>query len=228
VQVTNLSYKGILKNLSFSVPSGAFMVIRGPSGDGKTTLLRLLRGTNTPDKGSSVLLGGEDIQNVKRFGDDGLDHFFVSSTQEPPIFKSKDVRDNLCFMSQDTYTDDEYRRILRVVGLGERFGNLDEKPAVERVSGGEKKRFGLARALLRISRMEKGVVLFDEPTSSLDEETKADIIKELMYIQDKKPGLTIIAISHDKELYMATRHNGEKVLSVRLSELEESVGSSVK
>lgn len=220
IVVEGLSYKNILRNVHFSVPSGAFMVLRGPSGDGKTTLLRLLRGTYTIESGT-MAIAGVDTREIKKIGNEGIDSFMVSSTQDPPIFASADIRENLKFIRGDIYTDEEYRRVLRVVGLDKRFSNLDEKPSHNTISGGERKRFGLARVLLRVSRMKKGIVLLDEPTSSLDEETKTSIIEELTRLQVKKPELTVIAISHDKELYTAIRADGEPVISVKLSELEQ-------
>jgi phospholipid/cholesterol/gamma-HCH transport system ATP-binding protein len=183
----------VLDNVSLSFPEGQTTAIIGPSGTGKSVLLKHIVGLLRPDAGQVLCLGTDmahaherDIYAARR----RMGMLF----QDGALFDSMSVGENVEFplVHHAPEMDESERRErveekLRLVGM---TGTYDR--ATAGLSGGQRKRVGLARAIV----MEPQIVLFDEPNSGLDPMT-SDAIDQL--IQDMKAalGITFVVISHD-------------------------------
>jgi putrescine transport system ATP-binding protein len=174
--------------LSLDIRAGEFFALLGPSGCGKTTLLRMLAGFETPDKGR-ILLDGRDIAQVPPH-QRPINMMF----QNYALFPHLDVRDNIAFglkragMSRlqiDT-------RVAEMVALVKLDGLERRKP--DQLSGGQRQRVALARSLARRPQ----VLLLDEPLAALDKKLRESTQLELMELQ-RRLGLTFIIVTHDQE-----------------------------
>lgn len=184
--------KLVLKNVNLIIHDGGTLVIIGCSGCGKTVLLRSIIGLIKPDKGE-ILLNGEDISLMARRDLFRIRKKFGMLFQGAALFDSMTVEDNigLALREHTNLNPEEIRKKvgekLEVVGLP---GIEKKKPA--ELSGGMKKRVGLARALI----MEPEIVLFDEPTAGLDP-ILADAINNLILETNRKLNITSIIVTHD-------------------------------
>lgn len=185
--------KQVLKNLNFEIKDGEFISVLGPSGCGKTTLLRILIGLENADSGE-ILKDGENITNVhpsKR----GMGIVF----QNYALFENMTVLQNVEYALthnkeyKSKYTKEEARNIalktLEDVGLEE---HINKKPVA--LSGGQQQRVAIARTLA----MNPEIILFDEPMSALDVETRLSLRQEIKDIQ-KRYGTSMFYITHDQE-----------------------------
>ena len=184
---------GILHEVSFTVKDGEFLSILGPSGCGKTTILRILIGLETADCGE-ILKDGENITNLpsasRRMG---------IVFQNYALFENMSVLRNVEYaLLKSAGTKGKYTRVsatakakemLELVGLSE---HLDKKP--RQLSGGQQQRVAIARTLA----LNPDVILFDEPMSALDVDTRLSLRSELKELQ-KRFGTTMIYITHDQE-----------------------------
>jgi phospholipid/cholesterol/gamma-HCH transport system ATP-binding protein len=185
--------QSVLRGIDLAVPRGQALVVIGESGCGKTVLLKLLIGLLRPTAGRVVFDGKawsdlserEVAQRRLRFG-----YLF----QAAALFDSLTVAENIAFglRAQGGKPDREIREIVRQrlqeVGLPE--SALTKKPA--ELSGGMKKRVGLARALA----LNPEVMLYDEPTTGLDP-IMTDVINELILQTRGKQGMTSVVVTHD-------------------------------
>ncbi|MFN7251580.1 MAG: ATP-binding cassette domain-containing protein [Anaerobacillus sp.] len=180
---------GILSISDLTISSGKTTCIVGPSGCGKTTFLRLLNNLNSPDRGK-ITFNGTYLHEIDPMT---LRRKVVMLQQNPFIFEGT-VRDNLSiglyFADKDPLPDNELIQLLKKVQLQI---ILDEDAT--HLSGGEKQRLALARILL----MKPKVLLLDEPTSSLDEATAENVMKEVIDYC-KEIACTIIMISHSNSI----------------------------
>jgi putative ABC transport system ATP-binding protein/lipoprotein-releasing system ATP-binding protein len=179
-------------NVSLSINRGEFLSIVGHSGSGKTTLISIIGGILKPTAGR-VLLEGVDIctlddsklseYRAKRIG------FMFQFASLLPILTAKEnvLLPGIFNPGQTTDNDNIARGLLEMVGIGEK---QDSYPA--QLSGGQQRRVAIARALLN----NPDIILADEPTGDLDEETEAEIMHLLEEI-NKKQGVTIILITHN-------------------------------
>jgi len=179
--------KTILNGISFEVQTGELLGIVGPSGSGKSSLLRLLNRLDEPSKGT-VYLDGVDYRQLpprelrRRIG---------MVMQRPFLFPG-DVATNLRFgpaQRGEAMPEDEIASLLERVGLA---GFAAQEVSV--LSGGEQQRVSLARTLA--NRPE--VLLLDEPTSALDEQSKLGI-EELVGALVRDDGLTCVMVTHDRD-----------------------------
>ncbi len=182
----------VLKGVNLEIERGRTTVIIGKSGGGKSVLMKHLIGLIKPDRGE-IWVDGEDMTQLKEPELNELRRKFGMLFQEAALFDSMDVGENVAFPIREhtNFPDREIGRIvgekLRQVGL---FGSERKMPS--ELSGGMKKRVGLARALA----LEPEIVLFDEPTSALDPVIASsieDLIKETQLRLQK----TYVIISHD-------------------------------
>ncbi len=182
----------VLRAASFSVPVGKTTVIAGGSGQGKSVSLKLILGLLKPDAGQVLVFG----QDVARLGFNALRELrmqFGVLFQGSALFDSLNVFENIALPLRERTKLDEAeirRRVeetLEQLGLA---GHEDKYPA--QLSGGMKKRVGLARAL----QLEPKLVLFDEPTTGLDPVMTKEIY-ELFGATQKRLGYTAIIVSHD-------------------------------
>lgn len=183
--------KSVLKGISATLPKGKFIVLVGPTGAGKTTLLLLLQKHLAPQAGR-ILLGDQDSRIVST---DSLRRATAYLGQEP-VLVSGTLRENLSLHVPEA-GDEDLREACRLAGLAEFLAGLPDGLDTEiadggaSLSGGEKQRVGLARALLK----RPALLLLDEPTSALDERTEEAICGTLRRLT-KERGVTVVAATH--------------------------------
>lgn len=191
LEVQQMSYKSganqILTEISFVVSQGEYLAISGPSGGGKSTLLKVIASLLTPTSGK-ILFKDKD-QNEYPVTDYRRQ---VSYCFQQPTLFGKTVRDNTEFpftIRNQVFSEDKVRELLQLVDLPVSF--LD-KPIIE-LSGGERQRVALIRNLMFLPE----ILLLDEVTVGLDEESKG--IVQALVQNVHKQGVTILQVSHDEE-----------------------------
>jgi putative ABC transport system ATP-binding protein len=183
----------VLRDVSFTVPDGAFVAVVGPSGSGKTTLLGLLAGLDVPTHGS-VLLDGEDLTRLsedRRAQLRGAKVGFVFQSFQliPTLTALENVQVPL-ELRGDAGAPARARELLARVGLGDRVHHFPNQ-----LSGGEQQRVAIARAFSNAPRL----LFADEPTGNLDSETGSRIV-ELLETLNRESRTTIVLVTHDLAL----------------------------
>jgi len=188
----SFGHQVVLKGLNLEIEEGKTTVIIGRSGGGKSVLLKHIIGLLSPDSGQ-VLFEGKNIPELDDSELNEVRKKFGMLFQSAALFDSMTVGENVAFplrehthMSEEEIRDVVHDR-LRAVGLPD----VEEKMPSE-LSGGMKKRAGLARAIA----MHPQVVLFDEPTTGLDP-VMAEAINQLIIETQERFNLTCVATSHD-------------------------------
>ena len=187
-----LGSKQVLDGLDLDIPKGETLVVLGPSGTGKSVLLKHIIGLMGPDRGS-IEIDGENIVGMKEPEMNNVRKRFGMLFQGAALFDSMTVGENvgLALREHTRMKDREIRaRVeerLEWVGLK---GVEAMKPAS--LSGGMRKRAGLARAIA----MDPQFILYDEPTTGLDP-IMADVIDRLIRDLQKRMGVTSIVVTHD-------------------------------
>jgi phospholipid/cholesterol/gamma-HCH transport system ATP-binding protein len=195
VEISNLSKsygaQSVLKDVSLTVKPGEIFVIMGPSGSGKSVLLRQIAGLEGPTSGSARINGHDPSQPETR------DRFALALVfQAGALFNSLSVYDNLALyplehrLCAKHEIRDRVMRALKILSLE----NAAKKFPSE-LSGGMKKRVAIARALV----MEPQLMLYDEPTSELDP-VMAATITEIIATLKQEHQVTTIVVSHDRDL----------------------------
>lgn len=176
--------------IDFSIEKGEFVVIVGPSGAGKTTVLNILGGMDTATSGS-VLVDKNDIAKYSpkkligyRRDDIGFVFQFYNLIPNLTALENVELALQICKNPLDA------RTVLEDVGLGERLNNF---PA--QLSGGEQQRVSIARALAKNPKL----LLCDEPTGALDYNTGKAILK-LLQDTCREKGMTVIVITHNSAI----------------------------
>ncbi len=178
-----------LEDVSLTVPDGAFVVLLGPTGAGKTTTLRLVSGLDRPDKGE-ILINGQNVVGLAPARRNVAMVF-----QQYSLYPHLTVRENLAFPLKSpilrTPRDEIERKIAKVANTLQIAHKLDNR-ATE-LSGGEMQRVSIGRALVR----DPQIFLMDEPLSSLDAKLRSDLRIELKRIQSDL-GATMLYVTHDQ------------------------------
>ncbi len=178
-----------IDNVSMTIENGAFVVLLGPTGAGKTTTLRLISGLERLDTGS-VHIGGRDVGSETPAQRDVAMVF-----QQYSLYPHLTVRDNLAFPLRSpvlkTPEDEIARRVEQIAETLQIPHKLNNK-ATE-LSGGEMQRVSIGRALVR----DPSIYLMDEPLSSLDAKLRADLRVELKRIHAEL-GSTLLYVTHDQ------------------------------
>jgi phospholipid/cholesterol/gamma-HCH transport system ATP-binding protein len=191
----------VLDSIDLDIGTGETLAILGLSGTGKSVLLKLMIGLEHPDRGS-ILVWGEDITGQQPAQLNDIRKRIGFLFQSAALYDSITVRDNVAFPmkrhSDMSETDQQQavRKLLISVGM-EKDG---EKMPAE-LSGGMKKRVGLARALA----LSPEILLFDEPTAGLDPITAEDIGELISRIQ-REHKLTSVIVTHDVNLARVVAH----------------------
>ena len=188
--------------ISFSLAKGESLVIVGPSGTGKSVLLKHLIGLVRPDSGK-VFVAGQDLWALSNLERNRARKRFGMSFQEGALFDSMSVFDNIAFPLRRSgrppgEVKARVRECLEIVHLP----NVEEKRPSE-LSGGMRRRVGFARAIAH----EPGILLFDEPNTGLDP-IMTDIIDEVILEMREKMKPTIVTITHHIE---SARKIGDRV-----------------
>jgi phospholipid/cholesterol/gamma-HCH transport system ATP-binding protein len=196
IEITHLQKqfdgKPVLRDVNLTIPEGHIMVIAGGSGCGKTVLLRSIIGLIHPDSGS-IRVNDQEVTRMSRNQLFEIRKQFGMLFQSAALFDSMTVEENIGLALREhtelseSEIQDRVSGKLALVGIQ---GVEKKKPA--ELSGGMKKRVGLARALI----MDPIYVLFDEPTTGLDPIT-ADAINRLILDTQRQLTITAIVVTHD-------------------------------
>ncbi|MEK7533528.1 MAG: ABC transporter ATP-binding protein/permease [Patescibacteria group bacterium] len=190
ISVRNLSYKNILHHVSLDVPQGAFVTLKGASGSGKTTLMRHMLGLFGADE-AAVTYGGTDMQKIKKFGDESIYSAIGYANQNPQFFENMTLRDNLLLWTKKLVREEKITSVLQDLRLDHVVDRLDS--TVKHFSGGELRRIGIARAILK----DPKVLFLDEPTANLDEESAKQVLEIVRNMRKSRPDMTVVAVTHD-------------------------------
>ncbi len=184
-----------LDGVDLTIAHGDRVVIQGPTGGGKSTLLQMLGGLDRPTQGS-VELDGTDLAKLSeakltQVRSEKIGFVFQSFNLIPTLTAQENVETALVPLGVKTAERRERAaEALRSVGLGERLGHLPSE-----MSGGQQQRVAIARALVK----QPKVLLADEPTGNLDESTRDEIMEVLEGLW-KEHGLTFVMVTHDSSL----------------------------
>jgi phospholipid/cholesterol/gamma-HCH transport system ATP-binding protein len=216
--------KAVLKDINMQLRSGENLIVLGRSGTGKSVTIKCMVGMLTQDEGVCNVFG----QEVKTLSDTELKYLRVKIGflfQSGALYDSMTVRDNLAFplsrvlkMTNDDEINQLVEEMLENVGLKDA---IDKMPAD--LSGGMRKRIGLARTLI----MKPQIMLYDEPTTGLDPITSREISKLILTMQKKYKTSSII-ITHDMACAKITgdrilvMKDGEFIAEGSYNELEHS------
>lgn len=213
VENLNKNYSGgrvpILKNVSFTVNQGEFIVFHGESGSGKSTLLHLLAGFDRADSGK-ILFGQSDISKMNesqraRFRREHVGFVFQQFHLLPELTALENVMMPLLIQKVNIKkAQEQAEKYLFYVGLEDRMNHSPEQ-----LSGGQNQRVAIARALISGAP----VIFADEPTGNLDSKNRAEILELLQKINREK-NTTIMMVTHSVE---------ERGVADRVIELKDGV-----
>ncbi|MFE5403422.1 ABC transporter ATP-binding protein [Streptomyces sp. NPDC056580] len=184
-----------LEGIDLTIPDGDRLVIQGPTGGGKSTLLQMLGGLDRPTSGE-VVLDGTDLAGLSegrltRVRSENIGFVFQSFNLIPTLTAQENVETALVPLGGKVGERRERAaEALSSVGLGERLAHLPSE-----MSGGQQQRVAIARALVKRPK----VLLADEPTGNLDEGTRDEIMDVLERLW-KEHGLTFIMVTHDSSI----------------------------
>lgn len=194
--------RAVLKDLSFSLRTDERVAILGGSGEGKTTILKLIMGLIRPDSGK-ILIDGEDITTKSEAALRDVRLKFSIVFQEGALFDSLDVKENVAFCLRE-YTemseeeiDRKVRELLRKVDVEQAVGLMPEE-----LSGGMHRRVAIARSL---AASEPRMFLYDEPTSGLDPVNADNICRLIIDLSQNGKGFIIVTHKVVDALKVANR-----------------------
>ena len=182
----------VLDGLSLEIPAGQITAVIGPSGEGKSVLIKHLIGLLQPDSGR-IEVDGEEIVGIRRSQMNRIREKFGMLFQNAALFDSMTVFENVAFPLQEKTALSREEIALRVREALEAVGltNVEGKYPDE-LSGGMKKRVGLARAVV----LNPSIILFDEPTTGLDPVIKR-AIHHMIRETHQRYGFTAVIVSHE-------------------------------
>ena len=188
-ELKNVRYKNILKLNSLKLGSKKITAISGPSGGGKTTLLRLLINFISPDSGE-ILYKDKTLES---YSPEVIRKKIKMLGQQPIMFgetiqEEFEIALNFANINEDNI--DHYKELLEIVRVDKELNDKSSE-----LSGGEKQRLALARLLL----LKPEILLLDEPTASLDKDNQKHIL-EFLSKYAKTNGSKIIMVTHSPEL----------------------------
>jgi putative ABC transport system ATP-binding protein len=186
----------VLVEISLAIEKGEFVVVAGSSGSGKTTLLTLLSGLDRPTSGQ-VLIDGQDISAASEEALAPLRNRTIGFVfQSFHLVPSMTAVENIMFPAElagDSDADDRARQLLSRVGLTDRADNFPGQ-----LSGGEKQRIALCRALINRPKL----LFADEPTGNLDSENGGIVLSQLIDLKTEH-GATLVLVTHNPEIARA-------------------------
>ena len=199
-----------VRNVSFTVERGSFLVLLGPSGCGKSTTLRMIAGLEDTSEGT-VLIGGEDMTYAPP-----AQRRVSMVFQSYALFPHLTVSQNIVFgldvrKTPKTEKAERLEKVAELVGLSDL---LDRKPA--QLSGGQRQRVALARAIVA----ENPICLMDEPLSNLDAKLRHEMRVEIRSLQ-RRLGMTVVYVTHDQAEAMSM---ADKVVLMRDGDIVQEGG----
>ncbi|MGT2924284.1 amino acid ABC transporter ATP-binding protein [Streptococcus caviae] len=181
--------KVIFDQFNLSIPEGKILSLVGPSGGGKTTLLRMLAGLEKIDSGQ-VIYNGEEVP-INHLENRNLLGFVFQDFQ---LFPHLTVLDNLILSPTKTMHESKEEAKQKARELLKRLGLQEHENAYPySLSGGQKQRVALARAMM----VNPKIIGYDEPTSALDPELRQEV--EKLILQNQDMGITQIVVTHDMQ-----------------------------
>lgn len=211
----------VLKGIDLEVNEGEVVAVIGPSGGGKSTLLRCLNKLETVDKGS-ITIDGEELCRETSGGTEYVKNNDVRRIackmgmvfQQFNLFPHMTVLENLIEAPVNVQKRDKAEVIKEAEVLLAKVGLSDKRDVYPRkLSGGQQQRVAIARALA----MKPAIMLFDEPTSSLDPELTGEVLRTMRELADEK--MTMVVVTHEmgfarevatKVVFMADGHVQEQ------------------
>jgi putative ABC transport system ATP-binding protein len=205
-----------LRGVDLEIPDGEWLAIQGPTGHGKSTLLQIIGGLDRPS-GGSVFFEGDDLAKLRetqvtKVRAKSIGFIFQTFNLIPTLSAQENVETALVPLG----VSDRSRRARAVealtsVGLGDRLRHLPGE-----LSGGQQQRVAIARALVK----EPRVLLADEPTGNLDEDTRDEIIGLLEKLWQEK-GLSMVMVTHDSTIArraqrLGTMKNGKLTVKQKI------------
>ncbi len=204
----------VLNNITLSVEAGEFLVISGSSGSGKTTLLTMLSGLDKPTSGR-VFIDRRDITDASEDDLAPLRNRLIGFVfQAFHLIPSMSALENIMFPAELQGLPDaesKARQLLERVGLSDRADNLPS-----RLSGGEKQRIALCRAVINDPKL----IFADEPTGNLDSKNGRIVFSQLIEMKNEK-GATLIVVTHNTEIAAAA----DRVLVLKDGRLSPWLGN---
>ncbi|MEN8142815.1 MAG: ABC transporter ATP-binding protein [Thermodesulfobacteriota bacterium] len=206
-------------NVSFSINDGEFAAILGHSGSGKTTLLSLMGGLTVPDHGS-VIINGTNIQQqgakeLTAIRNRTIGFIFQFGSLIPTLTAIENILLPLSFADSSSNPEEKIplaRELMDQVGLSDKENSY---PA--QLSGGQQRRVAIARAFIN----QPDIILADEPTGDLDEDTEKEIL-EIFRHYNTEQKMTFVVVTHNSQL-VETQHNPRTFL-MRNGQLVETTG----
>jgi len=203
------SFGGVVAvdDVSLAVGAGELFALLGPSGCGKTTLLRLIAGFETPDSGT-IAIAGRDMTGVPSHQRPANMMF-----QSYALFPHMSVADNIAYGMRraGARSADIAKKLAQLLALVRLEGLAARKP--DQLSGGQRSRVALARALAR----EPKVLLLDEPLSALDRKLREEMRSELVALQ-RRLGIAFIMVTHDQDEALSI---GDRIAVMRAGRIEQ-------
>ena len=183
----------VLQDISFEIKEGEFVSIVGKSGAGKTTLIKMILGLETPTSGQ-VFFDGKNISKIDSSDLQEVRRKIGSVYQDYKLLSAKTVYENIAYImevegKENEEIEREVPKILEVIGLSEKLDNFPDE-----LSGGEQQRLAVARAFVN----HPDVIIADEPTGNLDPYNTYEVISLLEKIN--KTGTTVLLSTHDREI----------------------------
>ena len=185
----------VLRGVDVEIPRGDFVALRGASGTGKSTLLHLIGGLDTPNSGEIIFRG----EKLSGFSESRLTNFRNRSVgfvfQAYHLLPELTALENVCLTARIARTPAAAaaKYALELLGRVGLAGRADHKPT--ELSGGEQQRVAIARALIN----EPELLLADEPTGNLDSKTGGEIIELLKSLRAEK-NMTLVIATHDEKV----------------------------
>lgn len=207
-----------LDDVSLVVKQGELVSLVGPSGAGKSTLLRLLTREIVPDKGE-VILDGVNLADLSSSEVPLLRRKIGTVYQDFKLLTNKNSFENVAFALEvcgirEEEINADVPKVLNIVGLSDKVDSFPYQ-----LSGGEKQRLTIARALIHRPR----IILADEPTGNLDLVNTYDVVKLLMKINEL--GTTVILATHNREVVNAI---GKRVVTMEKGRIVRDQGENGK
>lgn len=203
----------VLDEMSLTIAAGEFLVIAGSSGSGKTTLLSLLSGLDRPTAGR-IIMAGRDITDLSEDQLAPLRNELIGFVfQAFHLVPSLNALENVMFpaeLKNDPQAETKASGLLQRVGLWDRRHNFPHQ-----LSGGEKQRVAICRALINSPR----IIFADEPTGNLDSENGTAIINLLTELHQAS-GTTLILATHNREI----AHRAERIIFLHDGRLRAGPG----
>src|SRR3989344_2185805 len=207
-----------LSGVNLKVDHGEFVSLVGPSGAGKSTLLRLLTREIVPQRGE-VILDSVDLATLSDSEVPVLRRKIGTVYQDFKLLANKNAFENVAFAmevcgAEEEQVQDDVPKVLNIVGLSDKTNNFPHQ-----MSGGEKQRLAIARALIHRPR----IILADEPTGNLDPVNAHDVVELLTKIN--KLGTTVILATHNREIVNIV---GKRVVTMEKGKIVRDQGHNGK